>query len=86
MEDFQPAIVHYELALSLVQSGKEKDSPLIKEFQQSLKQVRIRAAAYEMKRPDRTFTNLSKGVREGEPALRDDGTQAMFRIIKSNSR
>jgi len=61
---------------------------LAKEFSQSLKQVKIRAAAYEMKRPDRTFTNLSKNRRESETSSNDPSyqvNQAMARIIKANN-
>ena len=82
LDDFEPAIIHYELALSLV---SKDSSPLMKEFQQSLKQVKIRAAAFEMKRPDRTFTNLNKGRRESETAISENASQAMCRIIKANS-
>ena len=86
LDDFEPAIIHYELALSLVSNGsKDSTSPLMKEFQQSLKQVRIRAAAHEMKRPDRTFSNLNKGRRESETAIHDYAAQAMSRINKANS-
>jgi hypothetical protein len=85
LDNFEPAIIYYELALSLVSNGSKDSSPLMKEFQQSLKQVKIRAAAYEMKRPDKTFTNLNKGRRESETAISDNAAQAMCRIIKANS-
>ena len=63
LEEYSDSIIRYELALAVMastQSAKERDNPLMREFIQSLKQVKIRAAAYQMKRPDRTFTNLSK--------------------------
>jgi hypothetical protein len=85
LDDFEPAIIHYELALSLVSNGSKDCSPLMKEFQQSLKQVKIRAAAFEMKRPDKTFSNLNKGRRESETAISENASQAMCRIIKANS-
>lgn len=59
LEEFSEAIARYELALSLV-SLSDDTSPLAAEFQQSLKQARTRYAAFKMKRPDRTFTNLTK--------------------------
>jgi hypothetical protein len=63
LDEYSDSILRYELALAVLsstQNSKSKDNPLIREFYQSLKQVKIRAAAYQMKRPDRTFTNLSK--------------------------
>lgn len=59
LEEFPDSIARYELALTIV-SLSDDASPLAAEFQQSLKQVRSRYAAFKMKRPDRTFTNLSK--------------------------
>ena len=43
-----------------MQGGQDKDSPLAQEFLTSLKQVRVKYAAFKMKSEDRTFTNLSK--------------------------
>jgi hypothetical protein len=37
LDEYTDAIMRYELALSLVQNGQDKESPLLKEFTQSLK-------------------------------------------------
>ena len=65
LEEFPDAIARYELALSLV-SLSDDASPLASEFLASLKQARSRYAAFKMKRPDRTFTNLKAAQQEDQ--------------------
>jgi hypothetical protein len=49
LDEYPDSIIRYELALAVLtstQNSKSKDNPLVREFYQSLKQVKIRAAAY----------------------------------------
>ena len=50
LDEYTDAIIRYELALTVItsssQAKQDRDNPLIREFTQSLKQVKIRAAAY----------------------------------------
>ncbi|CDW72972.1 UNKNOWN [Stylonychia lemnae] len=59
LNEYQDAIIRYEIALSLIQNLPNTAS-LENDFRLSIKSIKARFQAYKMKGPNRTFTNLNK--------------------------